>query len=196
MENKNEKKYYDSEDDSFNKNINCISDDESDDSITKRKSNNEKSIKNELNDLKENNISKAIKKKRIQELIEEIEQSEKANNRTKNLNNQIYNKKNIKLSSIENNKENEEKNFQKKRKINFNQIDNDIKKMNQVIDIFAKKKIINNKINNNTEIIKSKNVEDDSKLTIKNKKIIINNNDLMNNRSLDTIFKKDENTFI
>jgi hypothetical protein len=141
MENKNEKKYYDSEDDSFNKNINCISDDESDDSITKRKSNNEESIKNELNDLKENNISKAIKKKRIQELIEEIEQSEKANNRTKNLNNQIYNKKNIKLSSIENNKDNEEKNFQKKRKINFNQIDNDIKKMNQVIDIFAKKKI-------------------------------------------------------
>ena len=41
MENKNEKKYYDSEDDSFNKNINCISDDESEDSITKRKSNNE-----------------------------------------------------------------------------------------------------------------------------------------------------------
>ena len=195
MENKNEKKYYDSEDDSFNKNINCISDDESDDSITKRKSNNEESIKNELNDLKENNISKAIKKKRIQELIEEIEQSEKANNRTKNLNNQIYNKKNIKLSSIENNKDNEEKNFQKKRKINFNQIDNDIKKMNQVIDIFAKKKIINSKINNNnnTEIIKSKNVEDDYKNELKNKKIIINNNDLVNNRSLDTIFKKDEN---
>ena len=100
MENKNEKKYNDSEDDSFNKNINCISDDESEDSITKRKSNNEESIKNELNDLKENNISKAIKKKRIQELIEEIEQSEKANNRTKNLNNQIYNKKNIKLSKL------------------------------------------------------------------------------------------------
>ena len=196
LENNNEKKdnYNNLDNNSFDKNINNISDNESDDSIINNilnSNNNETRIKNELND------SKEIKKKRIQELIEEIERSEKTKDKTKNENNKIYNKKDIKLNNIENrNKNNEPKIIEKKEKINFTQIDKDIKKMNQVIEIFSKKKIINNKLNNNKDYNKSKNKEDIincDKKVLKNKKIIIKNNNIINNRSLDSIFNKNEN---
>ena len=64
--------------------------------------------------------------------------------------------------------------------------------MNQVIDIFAKKKIFNSRFNNNKDNLNSKNNEDISKFSLKNKKSIKINNDIANNRSLDSIFNKNE----
>ena len=187
IEKNDEKEYNKLYNDSFEKNMNCISDDESDDSINNNNFNskeNKQSLKNELNNPKE------IKKKRIQELIDEIERSEKTKDKTKNEHNKIYNKK----SNIEN-KNSKLKIVEKKEKINFDKIDNDIKKMNQVINIFAKKKIINNKCNNNKENLDYKNNENNSKLdlkTLNNKKIVIKNDDITNNRSLDSIFNKND----
>ena len=216
---KNEKEI-NSEEDSFYKNVNCISDDESEENHNNKLSNNEEKRDNKIKDINEKNLLEN-KKKRLREIIDEIEKSEKINNKENNLGNRIYNKKSIKF----NNSKNINKNYvnSKESKImNNNKIEDNIKKIDEKKDIFLKKQIINNRINIGPNIIKtkndlnlgqnnyiknknvnqienSKNKKDElyssnelanNKIDIINKKIRFNNN-IINNRSFDSIFKNE-----
>ena len=197
IDNKTEKNF-NSDQDSFNKNINYLSDDESEngdnnnvDKNSKELSQNQKISNTDLNFSKENNLlDKKIK--RIHQILEELEASEFNKNKGNNNNFdiKIYNKKSIKLNNINKNNEVNSFNINSKNKqklVNIDKIEYDIKKTNEVIDIFEKKKIMNNKkriINDKKENNNSQKPIDE----IENKNIEIKKKNITNNRSFDSIF--------
>ena len=218
---KNEKET-NSEEDSFYKNVNCISDDESEENQNNKLDNNEEKRDNKINNINENNLLEN-KKKRIREIIDEIEKSDKTNSKENNINNRIYNKKSVKFNNSNNINKNNVNNKENKI-IKNDKIEDDKEKTDEKKDIFLKKQIINNRINIRNNIkniaktendlnlgqnnnLKNKNVnqiknrEDkkeylyssnglaNNKIDIINKKIRISNNNIINNRSFDSIFK-------
>ena len=89
-----------SEDDSFNKNLNYISDDEYADNNSQIKNvcnDNEQKLKNNLIDIKDNNNKITLNKhSRIKGLLEDLELNKNKKRKENNLCIKIYNKKNIK----------------------------------------------------------------------------------------------------
>ena len=200
IDNKTEKNF-NSDQDSFNKNLNFLSDDESEseennnnlDINSKDISHNKKKSKTDLNYSKDNTNLFDKKIERIQQILEEFKTSEF--NRNKGNNNiKIYNKKSIKLNNK--NKNNETNSFSlnnnKDKLVNIDKIEDYIKKMNEVIDIFEKKKIINYKKKLINDKEQKNNIQmpvNNEKTDITNKKIKIKKKDITNNRSVDSIFK-------
>ena len=215
---KKKEKEVDSEEDSFYKNVNCISDDESEDNLDKKLTDNKEKRNSQINDNNENIILEN-KKKKIREIIDELE----AKNIDNNLNKRIYNKKSIKFNNSKHINKNNINNKENKI-INKDKIKEDKKNMKGTIDIFEKKQLINNRKNigknyqnnikmktnlnigqnhnlKNKNINKKQNTEDkkdylyssnnlaDNKIDIQDNNIKINSKNIINNRSFDSIFK-------
>ena len=186
-----------SEDDSFNKNLNYISDDKYADNNSQIKNvcnDNEQKLKNNLIDIKDNNNNKITlnKHSRIKGLLEDLELNKNKKRKENNLGIKIYNKKNIKRNKI--NKYNESGNI--KNANDDEKEKNDVRNMDEVINTVEKSKI-NIK---NSNIKKNIRINDINRENDKINNLIINNSsiensknkDIINNKSHDFIFKKKE----
>ena len=185
-----------SEDDSFNKNLNYISDDEYADNNSQIKNvcnDNEQKLKNNLIDIKDNNNKITLNKhSRIKGLLEDLELNKNKKRKENNLGIKIYNKKNIKRNKI--NKYNESGNI--KNANDDEKEKNDVRNMDEVINTVEKSKI-NIK---NSNIKKNIRINDINRENDKINNLIINNSsiensknkDIINNKSHDFIFKKKE----
>ena len=185
-----------SEDDSFNKNLNYISDDEYADNNSQIKNvcnDKEQKLKNNLIDIKDNNNKITLNKhSRIKGLLEDLELNKNKKRKENNLGIKIYNKKNIKRNKI--NKYNESGNI--KNANDDEKEKNDVRNMDEVINTVEKSKI-NIK---NSNIKKNIRINDINRENDKINNLIINNSsiensknkDIINNKSHDFIFKKKE----
>ena len=178
-----------SEENSFNKNINCISDDSDDENNNK----DDNKLKNELINMNDSDLLILNEKKKINEKIIDSEISGNIINKRNNLNKQIYNKKYIKMNNvdiIDNNKIKINKKTKDKIK-NIQIIEEDIKNGKEITDILEKNKILDDKkiiVNKNSGIKNNKETNiKNSKEKNKDKDVYKNNE--INNKSLDILLK-------
>ena len=161
------------ENNSFVKNLNYISDEESEDDSNK-KSCSDEIKKKEFISMKDNNLIYQNKKRRINEIRDELELNENLKNKDDKQDKLIYNKKSIKIINKSNSKQKKEK------LVNYPKDEEEPKKTNENIN-----KNFNNKNSNEIKnsIINSTCCFDDSKNKIKVK-------EFKNERSHNHIFKQ------